>query len=75
MIKIYSQCHPNSTVAANRPLYDLTSRGLDSQLFFINGIDGWNISSLFLELKSFISAQSMELLKSFMLILLLDGHV
>lgn len=57
------------------PLYNLTSKGSDNQSFFINGSESWKISSSLLELEHFICALSMEVLKPFILALLLDDHV
>lgn len=47
----------------------------DHQSFFINGSENGKVSSLFLELEDFIFALSIDMLQSFILAQLLDGHV
>ena len=62
-------------MAAEGPPYNLMPKGLDDSSFFINGSESWKVSSLFLELEDFTFVLSIEVLKSHVLALLLDGHV
>lgn len=49
-------------------------KGLDKESFFINISKSWKVLSSLLGLKSFTPALSIEVLESFILALLLDGH-
>ena len=63
------------TAIVERSFYHLIPKCSDKQLFFINDSKSWKVLSLFLELKNFILALSIEILKHFILILLLDGYM
>lgn len=75
MIEIYLRCYPSALEPQKYPPHDLTSKDSDDQSFFINGSKSWKISSSLLELKDFILHLSMDVLKDFILVALLDGHV
>ena len=71
----YSQCHLVSIAVAKRLPYNLMSKGLNNQSFFINSNESWKVSSSFLELKGFTLVLSIEVLQDHVLALLLDDYV
>ncbi len=60
---------------SSRQHYGHNTEDSDNQSFFINSSESWKVASLLSELKDFILTLSIEVLKGFILALLLDGHV